>query len=373
METTNHLAEIIRQKINERGPISFRDFMEMCLYYPDLGYYTNENEPIGFQGDFYTSCCLTPAFGAMIARQLEEMWHILGKGDFTLVEYGAGTGMLCHDILAYIKGIPELYERIKYCIIEISPSMRCVEEKNLSEKVSWYDGIGEIDGDIHCVISNELLDNFPVHQAVMKERPLEVFVDFDGGFRELLVVADTNLNDYFDEMGIKLAPGFRTEVNLDARNWIEDVAARVERGFILTIDYGGRSADLLQERKRCGTLMCYKGHQATDDPYKDIGRQDITTHVNFSALMHWGKKSGLYTHGLISQGLFLFALGFKEYLRKLYEGQQRDVLTMAREEAFISHTLLLDMGAKYNVLVQSKNVSPTLQLKGLSALQRYAH
>ena len=366
MEANNPLMDIIRLRIREEGPISFHDFMEMCLYYPELGYYTNTADKIGAGGDFYTSCCLTPAFGAMVARQLEEIWRVLGKVDFTIVEYGAGTGMLCRDILAYLKEIPELYEGLRYCIIEISPTMRNIEQTNLPEKVSWHNGIEDIDGGVHCVLSNELLDNFPIHQVVMKETPMEVFVDFDGCFREILVPASARIESYFNEMGIELAPGFRTEVNLDAQNWINNIADRLRSGFIVTIDYGGCSEELLQERRRCGTLLCYRAHQRSDDPYIHTGQQDITSHVNFSALMQWGERSGLHSCGLTTQGMFLLALGFKEYLRKVYERQQRDILTMAREEAFVSHTLLFDMGQKYKVLVQSKNVEPTVTLKGLS-------
>ena len=366
MEATPQLADVIRQRINDEGPISFHDFMEMCLYHPALGYYTNTTDKIGVTGDFYTSCCLTPAFGAMIARQLEEIWQILGKGEFTIVEYGAGTGLLCRDILAYLKEVPELYARLRYCIIEISPSMRHVEQTNLHEKVSWHDSIDEVDGNIHCVLSNELLDNFPIHQVVMEANLMEVFVDFNGSFQEVLVPASEELSSFFDEMGTTLTPGFRTEVNLDARDWISRIADRIHDGIILTIDYGGCSSELLHERRRCGTLLCYHAHQANDNPYVHIGQQDITSHVNFSALMHWGESQGLHTWGLVDQGTFLLALGFKDYLRRIYEGQQRDILTMAREEAFISHTLLFDMGQKYKVLIQSKNIEPTTAIKALN-------
>jgi len=370
MEATNQLTGIIRQKIREDGPISFHDFMEMCLYHPNLGYYTNTGDKIGFQGDFYTSCCLTPAFGAMIARQLEEMWHILEKGPFTIVEYGAGTGMLCRDILAYLKAVPELYGQLRYCIIEISPAMRDIEKANLTEKVSWRDRIEDIEGDIHCILSNELLDNFPVHEVVMDDRPKEVFVDADEGFHEVLIPANGEIQAYFAEMGMAPAPGFRTEINLNARRWMKGIGKRMERGFIVTIDYGGCSDELLKKHRSYGTVMCYHNHKAHGDPFIHIGEQDITAHVNFSALMHWGDSSGLRTQGLVPQGMFLLALGFREYLREIYEAQQRDVPTLAREEAFISHTLLFDMGMKYKVLVQSKNVPSTVTLKGLSPLQQ---
>src|ERR1700716_3338525 len=100
------LSEIIKQRIKMEGPISFRDFMEMALYYPGLGYYTSKQDIIGCNGDFYTSSNLTEVFGAMIGKQLEEMWRLTGEEEFTIVEFGAGTGALCHDILDYLKGNP---------------------------------------------------------------------------------------------------------------------------------------------------------------------------------------------------------------------------------------------------------------------------
>src|SRR5688572_31550447 len=118
------LSEIILKRIKENGPISFRDFMEMSLYYPGLGYYTSSNDKIGMNGDYYTSGSLTPGVGALIARQLEEMWRLLGEKEFTVVEYGAGLGTLCHDILDYLKLNSRLYDKLHYCIIEKSPVMR---------------------------------------------------------------------------------------------------------------------------------------------------------------------------------------------------------------------------------------------------------
>ena len=132
------LSEIIKQRIHREGPVSFRDFMEMALYYPGLGYYTNATDKIGKNGDFYTSSNLTPVFGAMIGKQLEEMWRLTGEDNFTIVEYGAGTGMLCHDILNYLHDNSDLYKRVRYAIIEKSGSMREKENTLLHEKVSWY-------------------------------------------------------------------------------------------------------------------------------------------------------------------------------------------------------------------------------------------
>ena len=130
------LSEIIAEKIKREGPISFRDFMEMSLYYPELGYYTSIDDKIGKNGDYYTSSDLTSIFGAMIGTQIEEMWEIAGMEPFTIIEYGAGTGLLCHDILEYLKNNTKLYDELNYCIIEKSAVMREKQKKRLHEKVS---------------------------------------------------------------------------------------------------------------------------------------------------------------------------------------------------------------------------------------------
>ncbi|HEY6141986.1 MAG TPA: SAM-dependent methyltransferase [Flavobacterium sp.] len=198
------LSEIIIERIKKEGPISFRDFMEMALYYPELGYYNGINDRIGINGDFYTSANLSDAFGVMIGRQIEEMWRILDKKTFEIVEYGAGTGLLCHDILDYLKNNKPLYEYLNYCIIEKSSHMREIQKNHLHEKVSWYSRIQEIPKIDGCIISNELVDNFSVHQVIMEEQLKEVFVDYQDGFVEVLKPATKEFIDYFDTLNVQL-------------------------------------------------------------------------------------------------------------------------------------------------------------------------
>jgi SAM-dependent MidA family methyltransferase len=357
------LSEIIIQRIQKEGPISFHDFMEMSLYYPELGYYTSTKDKIGEKGDFYTSSNLTAAFGAMIGRQLEEMWNLLEQKPFTIVEYGAGTGSLCHDILDYLKNNEKLYEKLKYCIIEKSPTMREKEKTHLHEKVNWYDSIQAIPEITGCVISNELLDNFSVHQVIMQDQLMEVFVDYQNGFVELLKPAEKPLSDYLSELNVVLPKGFQTEINLEATQWIKDIAKSLKKGFLITIDYGYPSSELYSQRRSSGTLICYNKHQINDHPYHDIGEQDITSHVNFSALCHWGFKNGLECCGFTDQAHFLLALGFKDYLRKTEEKDQ-NITHLAMKDAFLTHTLLTDMGSKFKVLIQQKGM-PKQELLGL--------
>jgi len=357
------LSEIIKTRIREEGPISFRDYMEMALYYPGLGYYTSNRDKIGEAGDFYTSSNLTPAFGAAIGRQLEEMWEILGKKPFTVIEFGAGTGILARDILAYLKHNDPLYEKLHYTIIEKSPEMREMEKKMLPEKVSWSGSIQDLTEISGCILSNELLDNFAIHQVVMNDELMEVFVDEDHGFTELLRPAGHELKNYLEALDVHLPRGFRTEINLDALDWIKEIAIALHRGFVLTIDYGYPSAELYQDYRNQGTLICYNKHRINENPYQDIGQQDITSHVNFTALHHWGLKNGLEGCGFTDQGHFLRALGFEEILKEMI---MREEGINYKKEIYLVNRLLYDMGRKYKVLIQSKGI-PDPGLRGLSS------
>ncbi|MFB6457129.1 class I SAM-dependent methyltransferase [Chitinophaga sp. Hz27] len=355
------LSDIIINKIQQEGPISFHTFMDICLYHPDHGYYTSTGDKIGRDGDFITCSSLTSSFGATIGKQMEELWHILGRKDFTIVEYGAGQGLLCYDMLEYLKNNSCLYDQLHYCVIE---KRKDSPVRSLSEKIVIYNTIEEIPGNIDCIFSNELIDNFPVHQVVMEDELMEVYIDYDRQFTELLRPAAAPLQQYFQELQVTLPKGYRTEVNLDAINWIKQIGHHLKKGFLITIDYGALSEELYKPRRSCGTVLCYCKHQISEDYFCNIGQQDITAHVNFSALKHWGEMAGLNTNGITSMGCFLQALGFKELLRSANERNKKSILQMAMDESYISFTLIFEMGSKYQVLIQSKNI-PATKITGL--------
>lgn len=350
------LSEVIIEKIKREGPISFHDFMEMALYYPGIGYYTSPSEKFGKEGDFCTSCNISSAFGATVAKQLEEIWNILGTETFTIVEYGAGTGSLCNDVLAHFKKDKKRFDNIHYCIIERSSTLRDKEQKQVSGNVSWYDSIlelGEVDG---CIISNELLDNFAVHQVEMQDELMEIFVDYqNNSLKEDLKPASYQLRNYLQQLNINLPKGFRTEINLEVKDWLKDIAQTLRKGYIITMDYGFQSSAFYANHRSNGTLLCYYRHSISENVFENIGRQDITSHVNFSALQYWGKQMGLQDCGFTNQANFLLALGFKDYFRKMPE-PGTNIMQIALEEARVTRTLLLDLGLKIKVLVQKKGV-----------------
>lgn len=356
------LQQLIIDTIRQEGPLSFRDFMEMALYHPAQGYYCAPREKTGEKGDFYTSAYLTGLFGEMIAGQLEEMWGLLGRQPFTIVECGAGTGLLCRDILRRLKTNEELFRGLQYIIIEKSGWMRQKEKELLSaegwlSKLRWEDSIRNLPPVTGCILSNELVDNFAVHQVIMEDELMEVFVGYDAGFTEILRPASPELKDYFRELQISLPKGFRAEANLEATEWIRDVATALEKGFVLTIDYGCSAPDLYS--RRTGTLACYHKHRVHHCPYDFVGEQDITTHVNFSALDHWGRRHGLDYCGYTNQTRFLQGLGLTSYLRRL-EPSGRQL-----------RTLLFDMGTLFKVLIQRKGIGRVF-LSGLQFTQMLA-
>ncbi len=349
------LSEIIIQKIHDHGPISFHDFMERALYYPNLGYYTSAGNKTGKNGDYFTSPDYSFLFGEMIAKQIEEMWELLGKNEFTIVEFGAGNGSLCHDILNYLKGNKSLYDKLNYCIVEKSLAMRKMEKEILTEKVSWYDSIQDIPLIKGCILSNELIDNFSVHKVVMEDELKEVYVGYQNGFIEMLKPASKKLKDYFQRQQINLPKGFCTEINLEAIEWIKSISASLKKGYVITIDYGYPASELYQPCRNKGTLTCYNKHTVNNDFYNHIGEQDITAHVNFSAINRWGIKNGLQCCGFTNQSNFLRALGFINALRKVEEKIKNNPVQYKRTMSLIQ-TLLLDMGKKFKILIQQKGL-----------------
>jgi SAM-dependent MidA family methyltransferase len=354
------LHDIIIQSIEQYGPIRFRDFMDMALYHPQLGYYMCDKEKIGTEGDYFTAPVLSSLFGEVIGRQMEEMWHHLGRGEFIVVEYGAGTGALCNDVLNYLRNNSVLYENIRYCIIEKSETMRQKEKQLIlhPRKVSWFKSIKDIGTVKGCVFSNELLDNFPVHRVVMDNKELkELFVHYDNGFQEITFPAKEELKEYLKEEQAELPSNYRTEINMEVRKWITDVAAALETGFVFTIDYGYPSWEFFHPQRKSGTLICYHNHRVSDNPYENPGKQDITAHVNFSALNRWGQANGLTYGGFTNQSCFLRSLGLVDYIRRMEQSKKQSDQS-GNQLAELS-VLLNSMGNRFKVLMQHKNVSTT--------------
>ena len=319
----NHLEKKIISRIMKHGPITFSEFMRMALYTPGLGYYTSSDTEIGREGDFYTSPHLHPVFGALLGRQAEEIWEFMGKPDkFQIIEPGGGLGYLAKDMLDYLKN-REIYENISYSLVEPNPHMKRRQRSMLKEhggKIGWIGSLAELKAARGLVISNEVLDALPVHVILIEDTPKEIYVTMEGDkIKEITgPLSDPAIENYLEEFSIELRPGFRTEINLALKGWLMEVSEILQEGFLISIDYGYPAIDYYSEERDRGTLLCYHRHAVNEYPYLHIGEQDITAHVNFSALKKWGEDAGFKCLGFSRQGAFLVSLGIDEMIADLY-------------------------------------------------------
>ena len=357
------LTEVLRQAIARKGGLPFAEFMQSCLYHPDYGYYMAGRQRIGKAGDFFTSSSVHALFGRLVARQLAQMAELLGAERFQVVEQGAGEGFLALDILdALAAESPEVYARLDYLLVELSPVSRQRQAERLADhaaRIRWSEGDWAIESG--CLLSNELVDAFPVHLLEKHAGQLrEVFVinRAGNGFgEELRDLSTPALADHFAWLGLDAVEGNRCEVNLAAPGWMREAGRRLDSGFIMTIDYGYPAAELYAPHRRTGTLMCYHQHQADENPYEKPGEKDITSHVDFTALQKAGEEAGLATLWFGEQYRFLMALGFVEELMRMqaasHDEKEARALRLTLKNLIMPET---GMGETFKVLVQGKNV-----------------
>lgn len=378
--TNDSLRTEIKHLIAEQGPITFARYMELALYHPRWGYYTSGDRQIGSGGDFYTSSDVHPLFGQTLARQIVQMWELLGNPDpWYLVEWGPGKGLLARDMLSQLSlKHPVCFAALKYRAVEVSPHLARLQQDLLLPlarypvQFKWvkprelWDEAGP-EGLTGCIYTNEVVDSFPVHLVCITPEGLrEIYVGCqDDQLVELTMPPSTpDLAKYFDDAGVVLETGRRAEVNLQAREWLMENARHLARGFLLTIDYGHESPELFSLQRFNGTLRCFYRHQLIDNPYLESGTMDITASVDFSALMRWGDEAGLVTAGLTSQSALLINLGIFDALSSFKDYTfQPDAL---RATAAIKNLIMPEgMGKAFKVLAQYRGLDAP-QLKGFS-------
>ncbi|MBW4473626.1 MAG: class I SAM-dependent methyltransferase [Stenomitos rutilans HA7619-LM2] len=375
--------------------------MDLALYHPRHGYYATNAAIIGERGDFFTSPHLGADFGELLAEQFVEMWEVMQHPTpFTLVEMGAGQGLLAVDILRYIqRQYPEFLRSLEYVIVERAAALIAEQKRQLNASevpdvpLHWY-SLDEIP--LHsvtgCFFSNELVDAFPVHQITLAAGQLQELyitlvegedgmVQFDEVSGEL---STPRLAEYFELVGVQLDAAiyldrYRSEVNLNALEWLQNVADRLQRGYVLTIDYGYTSDRYYSPTRNQGTLQCYYQHTHHSNPYLHIGQQDITAHVDFTALIRQGEASGLQAIGFTQQSLFLMALGLGDRMVALSQStatKPQAIQTLLHQRNAL-HLLINPMGlGNFGVLIQSKGLTSSESvhpLKGLSLRSGYSN
>jgi SAM-dependent MidA family methyltransferase len=386
MSNNLELIEVIGDRINNSPAqrITFAEYMELVLYHSQHGYYASSSERISAGGDFLTSPHLADDFGQMLAIQLHQMWQILGSPQlFRIVEMGAGQGLLAAQILAYSHRVyPDFFGLIDYLIIETAPAMIIAQQQKLTDlPVRWGDWTEIVDRSIvGCFLSNELIDAFPVHQVIVVEHKLqEIYISIDDENNQFIEtigeLSTSKLADYWKINNINLLnqrypDRYRTEVNLAALAWLEQITKKLERGYILSIDYGYSADRYYNPIRSQGTLQCYYQHAYHNDPYINIGNQDLTAHVDFTAIQAQGELLGLNTAGFISQGMFLMALGLGNRIAAI-SSSSGDIQSLLRRRQHL-HQLIDPMSlGKFGILIQSKGLTPPEQkisLKGLSII-----
>ena len=315
------LGEILRDQILHSGPMPFHWFMEAALYHPEFGYYRRKRDPFGAGGDFYTAEQIQPAFGILIAQRIRMLRQCMGDPeDFTVVEIGAGRGEMA-----------EALGEFRYIAVDL--------------------GSGRLTDRIRGVVfSNEFFDALPVHTAIMRDgaaQELRVTVERDAFAWVEAGPPPEEVECYRKKYLGTLSDGQIFEVNLEALTALDRMAAQLEDGYVLTIDYGYTTAEL--PRFPSGTLMSYRRHQALDDVLKDPGEQDITAHVCFTALEQYGKQIGLETQAFEPLARTLIAAGEPDQFAKVLAADSPDE---SRRRSLQLKQLLFGMGETFRTLLQ---------------------
>ncbi len=362
----------IGDEIREGGPMTFARFMDVALYDPEHGYYASGARGPGRTGDFLTAPESHPIFGWTIARQLEEVWEALGHPDpFTIREFGAGTGALAAAIVDGLeRSGSSLRTALRYRIAERSPD----RERQVADRLAAVGAREALEPDdggpiVGAILANEVLDALPVHRVVglADGRIAERLVGLDpsGALTAVDATPTTaGLVQRLDDEGVVLAAGQIAEVCLGLDGWFAEAAGGLERGLVLAIDYG-HPGTALYEPSRGSLLRAYVHHRVHDDPFRNVGRQDLTAHVDLTAAIAAAGRTGLQHLGTTTQAEFLAGLGVGDLLVGLQDGPAADLEGyLAARSAVVR---LLDPGAtgRFAVMAFGRDLPLDPPLTGL--------
>ncbi len=350
------LIELIRAEIQKRGPASFAWFMDQALYHPEHGYYSSGRCAIGRHGDYFTNVSVGPVFGRLLTAQFAEMWERLGQPEkFVIVEQGAHHGDFARDVLeSAAKYRPDFFAALGYRIIEPFPILQDRQSQTLAEfedKIEWRASINSLDPFTGVHFSNELLDSMPVRLIGQSKEKL---VDLEG---DEFVFVERSL----PKGATPSKPPRKQEAfNQPALDWIDNVAAKLRRGYVLAVDYGHLSNEF------DGSIQVRAQHQHLDSPFERIGHADITMHVDWISIVRRAQANSLDVAGFTDQHHFLTGLISEPGRGDWGQSPLPEIGTspkMKRELQMLLHPEML--GRSFQVLALAKNVDPgALRLAG---------
>lgn len=341
--------------------LPFADFMRMALYDPELGYYSAGKHKFGEGGDFVTAPEMGSAFAYCIADQLEQILQDLGGG--SILEAGAGRGILAADILLELEHRDCLPEN--YLILELAHGLRTIQRETLEQKtphllgrVQWLDRLPEhLEG---VVLGNELLDAMPmVLFEIQQQEPVAINIVCKDGAPAFQVGGQLPEKIIERLREVDLPTGYRSEINQQAEAWIASVADCLERGVMLLIDYGFPRAEYFHPQRKTGTLMCHYRHHNHGDPLSLIGLQDITAHVDFTAMAEAAVDNGLEVLGYTSQAAFLVASGMEQLMASSNPENAADHLALTNQINKLTHPA--EMGELFKVIALGKGIEQPLK------------
>ena len=375
------LIEIIRAEIEETGRITFARFMELALSHPEHGYYLTEDRRPGRGGDFLTSPEASAYFGLTLARQIAECWERLERPrTFEIREYGSGVGGLAYDIIAGLsEAVPSIMGALRYRLVEpnrhrMKQALDAMAEVGLDSIVIGEEIQPGTDPEpiTGVVIANEVADALPVHRLIVEDSQLfERFVNWqDNGFGEEIGPPSAPaqlIPDYFRRHRVQLIEGGKYDVSPGANDWFASVCRGIERGFAMIIDYGYSVDKLFQSHRLGGTVRGYFEHTVTDNPFVNVGHQDLTAHVDFTALQEAGEASGMTLAGFTTQAALLASLGLGERLVALQRDPEASLADYVSAQSVVLR--LIDPGGlgRFGVLLMARNAPIDPPLLGLSS------
>lgn len=367
---SQRLQRLLRTEIAAQGGrIPFARFMELALYAPGLGYYSAGARKFGAGGDFITAPELSPLFARCLARQCQQALQILP--DSAIIEVGAGSGIMAADLLCELERLNSLPAR--YFILELSGELRARQQAtlmrhaaHLAGRVVWLDALPR-PGFRGVVLANELLDAMPVHLFQVDEdgaTELYIACQDDEFIWQRGSLSETGLaqriaaiEQGWHEQDIELSAPYRSEINLAAESWLRSIGALLTAGLVLIIDYGFPRHEYYHPQRAAGTLMCHYRHRAHTNPLLLPGLQDITAHVDFTAIAEAGCAAGLAVAGYATQAAFLIANGLEKMASDSVATSQR--LEQARQIKKL--TLPSEMGELFKVIALTRDLPVPLQ------------